>query len=445
MKISTIIALGCGLMVSATAAASTVSPIKVFKAGHKAASVKESLKFVKAPENVNNWKPAMIKAYGWTGKKWSLEDTYTYTYDFYGNPLTELSLDAEGDYANTVYEYDENGMVTFKESKVSSNGVDFENNRKTLFAYDPILTHLITMRTEWMWMGGDWQLVGNNYKRIITRDDNGNITSVVIAVLFQGIYDPTQRLDITYGEDGKANSISESFLDYDGREYFWVDGIKLSDIVWENTDGQIYDIDMLFEGNNRIKSAHYEDPDDAVASVNVEYGNDGSYIVNMEGEMEGLPVTQTMKYTPYENDGYRLETDAVIMGVGQYEVDEERYDEWGHLLLSYNEWSADDEPKVIEKVIGEVEFDEDGFPVTYTVSEESYDLNTGETYKSNAFKAEYFDYVDVTSGVQSVGDAKDAPVMYFNLQGMPVRNPEPGSIVIRKQGNVSEKIKYSKY
>lgn len=449
MRKSAFIALGCGLMVSVVAEAGASLPFKIFKNGenHESAMVSGTGNrgYKKAPENVSHWKPTVTKAYGWTGKKWALEDTYTYTYDFMGNTVNELSLDAEGDYTNTIYEYDKNGKVTFKESKVSyDGGIVYDNYKKTKFEYDPILSDVITMRMEWLWMGGDWQLVGNNYKRIITRDEDGNITSVVIAVLFQGIYDPTQRLEITYGEDGKATSMSESILGYDGKDYYWEEGIKLSDIVWENTDGQIHDIDisMLFIGNNRIKTAHYEDSDGAIADVSAEYGEDGSYIVTMEGEMEGEPVTQTVTYTPYENYGFRIVTEASVMGVSQYEVNEEQYDEWGHLLLSCDEWSADDEPKVVDKTIGEVEFDEDGFPISYTVTEESFNPNTGDIDKENAFRAEYFDYVDVTAGVGNVDADPDTAVIYFNLQGMPVRNPEPGSIVIRKQGNLSEKIRY---
>lgn len=457
MKNSTIVAFGMSLLAALPMGAETPSPFSVLKGAfvaRKNVSAKQKMsqeksepkEFLKISEMASKFKPTVIKTYGWTGKKWIQDESITYTYDTKGNTLTETSVNGDREYVNTVYEYDTNDKVIFKESKVSGNGVDFENYRKTQFEYDPILTNVITTRTEWLWMnvgkGYDWQLVGNNYKRTFVRNDDGNVTNVVIAVLFQDIYDPTQRLNITYGEDGKAVSMSESILGYDGREYYWQDGIKLSDIEWENTDGQFYDIDMLFTGNNRIKSAIYEEPGSASARVNAEYGADGSYTVHMIGEIDDEPLEQTMRYTPYENDGYRLEVEATIMDVKQYEVTEEQYDEWGHMILSYNEWSADDEPKVVEQVIGEVVLDKEGFPTSYTVIEESYDINTGETDREYAFRAEYFDYKDSTASVGYLNENPEAPTRYYNLQGVQIENPAKGDVVIKCQGEKTFKIKY---
>ncbi len=458
MKKSTFIGMGLALMVALPVGAESVAPLKAFKRAceaHKSAShVKKASAanvggkdYMKVSEMAAKFKPTVTKTYGWTGKKWVLDESITYTYDASGLPITEMSVDAEGDQANTSYEYNENGKVTFKESKVSSNGVDFENYKKTEFEYDPILTNVITRRTEWLWMdlgkGKDWQLVGNNYKRTITRNEDGNITNVVIAVLFQDIYDPTQRLTVTYGEDGTATTIYEEFLNYDyaTQEYYWEQGIELREIEWENTDGQIYDTDMLFIGANRIKKAFYVDLDGAQADVSAEYDENGGYTVTMEGVMYGESVEQTMVYTPLENDGYRMEITATIMGDSEYELNEEQYDEWGHMILSVDEWWSDGEPKVVNKVIGEVEYDEKGFPAAYTVSEESYDINTGEVDTWNAFRAEYFDYVDVTVGVEGV-EAADGSVRYFNMQGIPVEKPSAGEILIKRVGEKAEKIRY---
>lgn len=45
-------------------------------------------------------------------------------------------------------------------------------------------------------------------------------------------------------------------------------------------------------------------------------------------------------------------------------------------------------------------------------------------------------YVSAPSGICDVaGDENDAPVEYFNLQGMRIHHPTPGSVVITKQGN----------
>ncbi len=462
MSNSTVIGLGLALMAALPVGAEAASPLKVFKKAceaHVAASHAKKIPgvgigghdYMKVSDMAAKFKPTVTKTYGWTGKKWTLDESITYTYNSSGLTLSELSVDAEGDQSNTAYVYNENGKVTFKESKVSSNGVDFENYKKSEFEYDPILTNVITRRTEWLWMdlgkGKDWQLVGNNYKRTITRNEDGNITSVVIAVLFQDIYDPTQRLTVTYGEDGKATTISERLLNYDGKEYYWEQGMLITDIEWETTDGQIYDPEDLFLGSNRIKSAHYEDEDDMSFDVTVEYAADSdAYTMTMTGvmsdeDMGDFEITGTAVYTPLENDGYVVESTTSFMGEEAFRSKEElRYDEWGHMTLQYYEEEEDGE-LYYEKTIGEVEFDAEGWPLSYTVSEEYYDSYYGESQTELAFKAEYFDYVDVTVGVEAV-EAAEGPVRYFNLQGIPVERPSAGEILIKRVGDKAEKIKY---
>lgn len=51
----------------------------------------------------------------------------------------------------------------------------------------------------------------------------------------------------------------------------------------------------------------------------------------------------------------------------------------------------------------------------------------------------------VVTGIESVtGDASDAPVEYFNLQGIRVASPEQGRVYIRRQGGAASKIIFSK-
>lgn len=45
-----------------------------------------------------------------------------------------------------------------------------------------------------------------------------------------------------------------------------------------------------------------------------------------------------------------------------------------------------------------------------------------------------------TNGVESVEFDSNAPVKYFNLQGVEVANPEAGQIVIKKQGSKAVKV-----
>ena len=396
-------------------------------------SVKEKVARMASPHKMT---PGVTKTFGWDGEQWMPEDTYSYTYDGKGNVTVENAENADGGYVRTVSEYDSNDMLTFKETKVSDNGTVYENNSKTSMAYDPILTKVITDREEWKWIDDEWQQNGNNYRRIITRDGYGNITSSVIAVLFQGIYDPTQRVDVVYGEDGKACEISEQILNfnYDTYEYYWEQGVKISDIVWERTDGQIYNVDDLFIGNNRIGSARYVDPDGLDMNVTAEYADDSdAYTATMSMTMDDMTVTATSEYIPLENDGYIGIGTTYFMGEVMYSSREEvRYDDWGLMTLEYEEETEDD-MTYYQKTVGDVEYDEEGRPEVYTISEAYVDEDTGKEMQEYVIRAEYSDYVDVTNRVSSVENVPASEKRY-DLNGLPVSTPEKGRIIVTESG-----------
>ncbi|MDE5846039.1 MAG: hypothetical protein K2H71_01665, partial [Muribaculaceae bacterium] len=243
MRNSTFLMTGIALAMTIPATAETMSPLKMMADAKAHVFTKETgvkdnngqaarrqqskgngqkgAALMRMSEMAKRMKPGTTKTFAWDRGSWMPEDVYTYTYDTSGNVTLEDVLDAEGDYSRTVSEYNENGMVTLRDVMTSNDGVNFSGYKKSTFEYDPILTNVITQRTESVFLNGEWRPETNNYKRIITRDENGNITHVVIAVLFLGEYDPTQRLTVTYGEDGKADTITEEILGYDGREYYW--------------------------------------------------------------------------------------------------------------------------------------------------------------------------------------------------------------------------------
>lgn len=51
--------------------------------------------------------------------------------------------------------------------------------------------------------------------------------------------------------------------------------------------------------------------------------------------------------------------------------------------------------------------------------------------------------VNIPTGIETISSEMnnaDAPVEYFNLQGLRINNPAPGQIVIRRQGTTVTKI-----
>lgn len=91
-----------------------------------------------------------------------------------------------------------------------------------------------------------------------------------------------------------------------------------------------------------------------------------------------------------------------------------------------------------------------------TMSPESEDKNKGYIWKGESDSAISFNFSDCTAGVrimyivftytkagsavEEIAVVENAPVKYFNLQGMEVVNPQAGSIVIRQQGSDVKKV-----
>lgn len=67
-----------------------------------------------------------------------------------------------------------------------------------------------------------------------------------------------------------------------------------------------------------------------------------------------------------------------------------------------------------------------------------YDYDSGEYMPDS--RIVYGEYSDVSLAVSDIADADaDAPVVYYNLQGMRVDNPTSG-LYIRRQGKSAAKV-----
>ncbi len=68
---------------------------------------------------------------------------------------------------------------------------------------------------------------------------------------------------------------------------------------------------------------------------------------------------------------------------------------------------------------------------------------TAEIYKNAPYWDGFKEYVELENpgvGVETITDAEDAPVRYFNLQGQEIANPGEGQLVIVRRGNSSSKM-----
>lgn len=399
------------------------------------------------------WRPATEKVYfyeeikddnGEVKGEWRLEDTYTLTYDQQGRRIMELCENAFDGFSKNNYTYDANGMLSTELTEVSEDGQKFENSTKTERSYDNKLTSVITNNRQWIWIDNDWNMAGNCYQRIITRDNDGNITSAVIAVLLDGKYDPTRRLDITYA-DGKAVTLKESELTYDGIEYKWVDGLTISDIVWNKTNGQIVSTEGLFAGDNRIASCTMTD-EDVSLHYTVTYSEDGAYVANVTGNNGTDDLTAKIvyenDYDPEAYSSYRVTTTSDFMEGGEVvettvEIVEGAYDKWGNILLEQASFGDGEFMDIEDRISGKPVYDtENGYPIEQTIYEYDYELM--EDYPALRYTSE--GYFDASAGIDDVTVDTDAPVEYFNLQGIRVANPSAGNIYIRRQGAKTDKV-----
>ncbi len=399
------------------------------------------------------WRPGTREVFYWDDE-WVPIEKYTDTYTNKGLVEVEECTDLmDGTVSVETNTYNANGMLSSRLTQFGEEGVEeLENSQLVERSYDERLTNVIVENNNWFWVNGEWSQIGNNYRRIIERDGAGNITSVVIATLYQGEFDPSQRLTITYGDNGEAVSMVEEVLAFDDEgQLVWEVSQSLENIVWDTTDGQLYDIEDIFDGANRMKSGTMI-MEDIVAEVNVEYMEAGQgYITTMSttvDDMFQLIVTarvDLLDASGYGKGSYRETVNTAFVFSGQV-IDEETvtesiiYDDYGIELLVESTWTYEGETETMECMRNSV-----GYDMTYGYPLEAeawmYDPETEEMYLY--MKCIYSDYTDVSKQTQVVmtPTTNESDVEYYTLQGIRVTDPSqtPG-VYIRRQGAEAHKI-----
>ena len=243
------------------------------------------------------WCPATQQMFLWEGE-WILTETNNYTYNSMGLATEDYTVDGDNEGATRiVYTYNDNGNWKTRESQSSSDLINFRNSEKTVREFDAVVPGFVTATYGYNWLNYEWQQTGNNWEREVTRDTDGNVTKVERRVLYNGIFDPTQRFFVEYGADGKASKLWSEELTSNGFNLYWEEGDVYTDIVWERTDGQILSDEDLMYGANRISSAKVISDGDEL-SINVEYRDElGSFKGEIKGLIDGMEVTSVIEHT----------------------------------------------------------------------------------------------------------------------------------------------------
>ncbi len=394
------------------------------------------------------WVPQHQNLHQWEGS-WVLQNVMTTSYTPTGKVAVELVTDAA--YGGAVREtntYNDNDMLATSLLEISADGTAFTNSEKKQRTYDSRLTDVIVENLQWIWTT-QWEQIGNNYKRTITRDAAGNITNVEIATLYQGSFEPTERLAVTY-TDGKASAIVAEALDYDENyNLIWVKSAELTNIVWEQTDGQIYELEDLMGGANKIKSCHMANIEDDV-DISVIY-NDHGYVATRTGLVQGYEATAVVEYEITDANGSERITETFTMVedgetyVESY-TDIYEYDSYGFATKEMSTSEFMGETTVESLITGELTYDTThGYPLTYTTQIAEYDENTGEIVMVNDLHVEMSDYVDATTlaGINDVTvGSGEAEAEYYRIDGTraDADNLAPGLYIVNRAGKATKVI-----
>lgn len=388
----------------------------------------------------------------WFEGDWVAIESYTMTYNDRGLTTREIFKDLDTqEYILTENTYDANDMRVSEMKYLSQDGQVYYNSSKKENGYDPIVTDFVTAKYEWFWRNDDWAQIGNNWERTITRDDKGNITAVQTAVLFMGIFDPTIQLVVEYGDDGKACRIEQKNLDYDGSNYFWRTSATITDIVWEETDGQITEITNFTTGANRMKSAHMVDPENDV-DLTTEYTENGFKSVRTGKVQNQENTTATIEVTYLDANGSNKLVETFSQEKNgdvhtESYTDITMYDAYGYTTLisnveSYPDRVGDMITEETGRLEGVLTYDETyGYPLTYVTSRLVYDEDTDDNVMQFEILAEFSDYEKFSAGIEGVAaDSDTSAARYYNLQGIEVdaSHLAPGIYIVR-QGNKSRK------
>ncbi len=386
---------------------------------------------------------------------WMPGGEYTYRYDADGNILQQ-DYDDGSTISRTINEWSKEGLNTLLLEQTSDDGGQtFTNSTKRVQTYDMLYPRLITLsKDRYQWAGSDWVATGDAFRRNVTRDADGNVLSLTVAVPYNGAFDEMQRYTNTVDPTTRQiNSFKFEELGYSesGNDLIWKTSQYLRNLVWKETNGQLVGefSDWMSLGNKlssaTITSIEGTDTVD-IATVCITYDDKGGYVETIAytdepsqivtiytvDDANGSNTLEEIDYMDMDEDGEYTEAD-ICMRIKQVQ----RYDEKGSLV----------EEQLFEP-------DEDGTSLTQTAGTR-YDISYDTTYPDAEAEVVMSEwnyesrmyvpimrivsdrYTDVTaiSGVKVNSTSANG---VYNLQGMKIADSLPadghGILIVRKDG-----------
>lgn len=403
----------------------------------------------KAPKASPVFKPLVQSDFVYEDGEWMLLGNIDYIYDTAGNILSQ-TVDMDGEYSRTVYTYDGLGRVIISQVENSEDGEEWSPETRLVFEWDSIVQNYFTSRMGYTFDGESWS--SNYYCQTndITRDGNGNITSILTSLPMFSSLSPAFRYDWAYDEaTGRAKEFHQwsNYGTPDAPDWYPSENMYYADIEWDATDGQLVadDIYSLVEGNNRISSfaVYYQKNGDAGfvldGHVFVEYSaeNAADYTLKettLDPNEVGASTTRTVtdangSYTILSTEFFDWDTGEIGSEATWRGKEEVIFDDHGNILSEALYETEEDDPETLllfAAVKYDYVYDNDGNMTEYTIS--TYDEETEEYIPE--MRTVYDEYTDVSAGIQDVS-VKNAAVdrTVYNLQGIPVlRNASDADI-----------------
>lgn len=266
MNYFTLIAIAGALVaspaLSAQKTAPRLMPIKTADATVKSNGLVKNIAAANKAAEDGTMLPAKQTVSVYDEGEWIVDANISNFYDAQGNVTRYLEETPEDETISQVtMTYDSYGNKTSQITSISTDGGNTwtPRERRIWEFSDPQLHDLNTLLEIYYYQNNEWVIsTGNKFE--VIRNAAGNVTNFNVFVWYDGKYDNTVKIELTYPE-GKQEpdtwSISNMRYDYSTNEYYWEEGSELKDIVWEACNGQIAvtDFKKLFAGDNKIKSS----------------------------------------------------------------------------------------------------------------------------------------------------------------------------------------------
>lgn len=381
---------------------------------------------------------------------WELTEISRFTYDRQGRQLTQYldAYDSNGTITNRsryTYEYgSDNRRFTRRQTDTSIEGIYYDPSELTRRRYDERIDYAIVENIEATWGGVDWIEQGNCYQREITRNDDGNVVSVVVSVPYNGYYTPIQRTTLTYGDDGLPTTMLLEVLTQGDEPGTFVWGVSQEylECKWNQFNGQILSVEDLPYYGNRLASAKIRVAEGVYGTLSYTYPDEmGSYRAVQKFTDNGLIKDIVATMTVLDDNGSYDFVIEEISGLGSVieryaETEKFHLDAFGNNTLIYASSTTNGRESIEMWMTGEIEYNATtGYPEVYTLSERNAETGDFEL----RMRVEFTDIVDA-AGVEAIGSDSNAPAEYFDLRGLRIASPTAPGLYIRRCGSQVDKI-----